>query len=80
MAIKRPNVRNTYVLNVHRVYKHFPFQVPPKFTQIGILGLKIYHLATLRETQKTAIAFEPSEIFLLRIERNRLEVNAFDQK
>jgi hypothetical protein len=22
-------------------------QVPPKFTQIGIFGLKIYHLATL---------------------------------
>jgi hypothetical protein len=24
----------------------FPFQCPPKFTQIGIFGLKIYHLAT----------------------------------
>jgi hypothetical protein len=25
----------------------FPFQGPPKFTQIRIFGLKIYHLATL---------------------------------
>jgi hypothetical protein len=25
----------------------FPFQGPPKFTQIGIVGLKRYHLATL---------------------------------
>jgi hypothetical protein len=24
-----------------------PLQDPPKFTQIGIFGLKIYHLATL---------------------------------
>jgi hypothetical protein len=27
--------------------KHFPFQGPPKFTQIRIFGLKINHLATL---------------------------------
>jgi hypothetical protein len=25
----------------------FPFQGPPKYTQIGIFGMKIYHLATL---------------------------------
>jgi hypothetical protein len=29
------------------IYPPFPFQVPPKFTQIGILGLKTNHLATL---------------------------------
>jgi hypothetical protein len=28
-------------------YQHRPLQDPPKFTQIGIFGLKIYHLATL---------------------------------
>jgi hypothetical protein len=28
-------------------YQHVPFQAPPKFTQIGIFGLKINHLATL---------------------------------
>jgi hypothetical protein len=38
--------------------KPFPFQGqyrrlqdPPKFTQIGIFGLKIYHLATLLRSQ-----------------------------
>jgi hypothetical protein len=31
----------------HKIYQHLPLQDPPKFTQIGILGLKIYHLATL---------------------------------
>jgi hypothetical protein len=33
--------------NGHRVYQPFSFRGPPKFTQIGIFGLKIYHLATL---------------------------------
>jgi hypothetical protein len=33
--------------NGHKIYEHFPFQGPPKFTQIGILGMKINHLATL---------------------------------
>jgi hypothetical protein len=25
----------------HKIYQHFPLLVPPKFTQIGIFGLKI---------------------------------------
>jgi hypothetical protein len=29
------------------MYQHLPLNHPPKFTQIGIFGLKIYHLATL---------------------------------
>jgi hypothetical protein len=33
--------------NGHNRYRHFPCQGRPKFTQIGIFGLKIYHLATL---------------------------------
>jgi hypothetical protein len=32
---------------VIKKYQHFPFQGPPKFTQIAIFGLKINHLATL---------------------------------
>jgi hypothetical protein len=28
-------------------WQHLPLQDLPKFTQIGIFGLKIYHLATL---------------------------------
>jgi hypothetical protein len=30
------------------MYQHLPVQDPPKFTLIGIFGLKIYHLATLQ--------------------------------
>jgi hypothetical protein len=26
---------------------YFPIQGPPKYTQIGIFGMKMYHLATL---------------------------------
>jgi hypothetical protein len=33
--------------NGHKIYQHLQLQDPQKFTQIGILGLKIYHLATL---------------------------------
>jgi hypothetical protein len=33
--------------NVHKIYKHLPLQGPPKFIQIGIFGLKIYHPTTL---------------------------------
>jgi hypothetical protein len=39
------------VPNGHKMYQmaieHFPLPGPPKFTQIAIFGLKIYHLATL---------------------------------
>jgi hypothetical protein len=34
-------------LNGHKMYQRFPLQDPPKFTQIGIFGLKTNHLATL---------------------------------
>jgi hypothetical protein len=45
MIIKYPKCP----LNVqdgHKIYQHFPNQGTPKFTQIGIFGLKIYYLAT----------------------------------
>jgi hypothetical protein len=35
------------VIYSQRIYVTFTFQGPPKFSQIVILGLKIYHLATL---------------------------------
>jgi hypothetical protein len=31
--------------------KHLPLQHPPKFTQIGIFGLKTNHLATQLRTR-----------------------------
>jgi hypothetical protein len=33
--------------NGHNMYQYFSKQVPPKFTLMGIFGLKINHLATL---------------------------------
>jgi hypothetical protein len=30
----------------HTKYQHLPLQDPPKFTQIGIFGFQICHLAT----------------------------------
>jgi hypothetical protein len=33
--------------NGHKIFQHLPFKGPPKFTQIGIFGLKTNHLATL---------------------------------
>jgi hypothetical protein len=45
------NIPNTKLLqnipNCSKIYQHLPWQDPPKFTQIGIFGLKIYNLATL---------------------------------
>jgi hypothetical protein len=37
------------------MYQHFLFQGPPRYTQIGIYGLKINHLATLPELWKKEI-------------------------
>jgi hypothetical protein len=37
----------TELPNGHKIYQLFPVQGPPKFTQIGIFGMKINHLATL---------------------------------
>jgi hypothetical protein len=37
-----------YVIpNGHKIYQHFPIEGPPKFTKIGIFGLKTNHLAIL---------------------------------
>jgi hypothetical protein len=35
------------IKNCRFIYQHFPFQGPPIYTQIGIFGIKINHLATL---------------------------------
>jgi hypothetical protein len=36
--------------NGHKINQQFPLQDPPKFTQIGIFGLKTNHLAALNGT------------------------------
>jgi hypothetical protein len=33
--------------NGHKIYQHSPFQDPPIYTESGIIGMKINHLATL---------------------------------
>jgi hypothetical protein len=35
-----------------KIYRHVPFQDPPTFTQIGIFGLNMCHLATLIRTSE----------------------------
>jgi hypothetical protein len=39
-------------MTITYTYQHLPLQDPPKFTQIGIFGLKIYHLATLLDMSR----------------------------
>jgi hypothetical protein len=45
MVIKYPKCPIN-ISNGHTIFKHFPIKGLPKFTQIGIFGLKINHLAT----------------------------------
>jgi hypothetical protein len=46
MVIKYPK-HPSNIPNGHKIYKHFPIEGPPKFSQSGIFGLKTNHLATL---------------------------------
>jgi hypothetical protein len=40
----------------HKIYQQFPLQDPPKFTQIGIFGLKTNHPATQVDATSQAAA------------------------
>jgi hypothetical protein len=51
MATNIPKDRKVGRPNCFKIYQHLQLQDPPKFTQIGIFGLKIYHLATLLTTR-----------------------------
>jgi hypothetical protein len=42
-------------LNGHKKQEHLPLQDPPKFAQIWIFGLKIYHLAALGSDAKNRL-------------------------
>jgi hypothetical protein len=44
---EQKDISNGHKLNGHIKYQHYPLQDPPKYTQIGIFGMQIYHLATL---------------------------------
>jgi hypothetical protein len=55
------NIPNGHIPNGHKIYQmaikyskgqkiidnYIPFQGPQKCTQVGIFGMKVYHLATL---------------------------------
>jgi hypothetical protein len=38
--------------NGHNIYKHFPFQGTPKYTQFGIFGMKMYQHFLVQGTPK----------------------------
>jgi hypothetical protein len=48
----------------HKIYRNIPFPVLQKYSQIGIFGLKIYHLATLMYTFKSASSPFPHQLIL----------------
>jgi hypothetical protein len=61
------------ITNGHKIYQHCPFQGPPKYTQIGLFGIKISHLATMsttlrstkRELRRTSITRSPLKLHLV---------------
>jgi hypothetical protein len=53
VAIYQNGVKN--IPNDHKICQHLPLQCPPKFTQIGIFGLKIYRLATLKKIPERSL-------------------------
>jgi hypothetical protein len=42
MAKNTESGHNLYTANSRRIFQPLPFQGPPKFTQIGIFGMKIH--------------------------------------
>jgi hypothetical protein len=50
-------------MTIKYLYLHFPIKGPPKFTQIGIFGLKGIHLATLVEIKDAPKKNEPPFLF-----------------
>jgi hypothetical protein len=40
-----------------KIFPHFPFQGPPKYTPNVTFGMKIYHLATLAGANPTISRF-----------------------
>jgi hypothetical protein len=52
LAFSRLTFHRRTIPNGGKINQHLPLQDPTKFTQIGIFGLKIYHLATLIERTK----------------------------
>jgi hypothetical protein len=54
-----------------KIYQDFPFRGPPKYTQIGIFGLKIYHLATLYVATFWSIGHRPRAFVCLYRENSR---------
>jgi hypothetical protein len=66
IATELPNGLKIYKLAVLyskrlKICQPFPIQGPPKFTQIAIFGLKIYHLATRARTEANWLLTTPKK-------------------
>jgi hypothetical protein len=72
MTTKLPISRKIYQMAVNglKIYLHFPYQGPPKHTQVVIWVIKINHLATLLWTVPTFLA----AVGILKAEVERLEM------
>jgi hypothetical protein len=54
LRVSVSNGRKISQMVIKHTYQHFPFHGPPKYTQIGIFGMKINHLAILVLRQVSA--------------------------
>jgi hypothetical protein len=60
--------RKIFKMAICKVHQHCPFQSPPSYTQIEILGMQIYHLATLT-CRPLSIAEALAVFFAVRIQK-----------
>jgi hypothetical protein len=58
-----------------KLYQHFPFRGPPKYTQTGNFDIEINHLATLLTTAKYSILMYSFIYILVWIHLYNLEVS-----
>jgi hypothetical protein len=74
MAVNRPNG--------NKINKHRPPQHPRIFTQIGIFGLKTYHLATLSHSRSPPEKCHGITFFsqVRNVERQNVEILIVDLK
>jgi hypothetical protein len=62
------------------VYQNFPIRGPPKFTQTGIFGLKINHLATLMRSRGSSSCSPLNHLIKSRSGRKKNQENFFRPK
>jgi hypothetical protein len=70
MAKNIPNSPKIHIQSGHKINQRLSLQDPPKFTQIGIFGLKIYHLATLRFWTSGPDGLAVARVYFLKLALN----------